>query len=278
MPSLRPGSAGPPGPARRSAGRRAVVTTATLTCAALAIAAGVGLDRLVLPAFDDSDPGVAASAQRDRVAEDAEPGSKDGRRAGTAGPLAPGRTTAPNTRRPSEDPAPPLKRLRMPDTSPSGPSGSGDGGGSGSGSGDGGSGGGTRPPSGSSGLEGAVVRLTNDERAKAGCSALRVDQRLVTSARNHSADMAAKGYFDHTSPNGDTFADRIKRTGYPSPGAENIAMGQPTAASVMRAWMDSPGHRANILNCGLKALGVGVGVGVRTGSGGPWWTQNFGWE
>ncbi|TMR07203.1 hypothetical protein ETD83_01685 [Actinomadura soli] len=127
---------------------------------------------------------------------------------------------------------------------------------------------------GSSGTEAAVVSLTNAERAKAGCKPLHVDQRLVTAARRHSADMAANDYFDHTSRNGDSPWERMEDAGYPSPGAENIAKGYSTAAAVMKGWMDSPGHRANILNCDLRA----IGVGKASGPGGPLWTQDFGWK
>jgi uncharacterized protein YkwD len=123
-------------------------------------------------------------------------------------------------------------------------------------------------------LEQRVLVLTNAERAKHGCAALRGDPRLAAAARAHSNDMALHKYFDHNSQDGTTPWDRIKRAGYPEPGAENIAMGYPTAAAVMKGWMNSPGHRANILNCKLRALGVGVHSG---GSGGPWWTQDFGW-
>ncbi|WNV88614.1 CAP domain-containing protein [Umezawaea sp. Da 62-37] len=122
--------------------------------------------------------------------------------------------------------------------------------------------------------EAKVLDLTNQERSAAGCSPLVADKRLATSARGHSQDMANQNYFDHVSKDGRTFVDRIKAAGYPSPGAENIAAGQQTPADVMKSWMESPGHRANILNCGLKALGVGVAKG---GSFGIYWTQNFGW-
>ncbi|WP_106191425.1 CAP domain-containing protein [Umezawaea tangerina] len=122
--------------------------------------------------------------------------------------------------------------------------------------------------------EAKVVELTNKERSNAGCAPLVADKRLGTSARGHSQDMANQNYFDHVSKDGRTFVDRIKAAGYPSPGAENIAAGQQTPADVMKSWMESPGHRANILNCGLKALGVGVAKG---GSFGIYWTQNFGW-
>jgi uncharacterized protein YkwD len=121
--------------------------------------------------------------------------------------------------------------------------------------------------------EEAVVELTNKARATAGCAPVRFDPRLRTAARRHSADMGLHDYFSHTSLDGDTFADRIEAAGYPHPGAENIARGYQTAAEVMEGWMDSPGHRANILNCGLRT----IGVGVYNGSGGPWWTQDFGW-
>ncbi|WP_233815504.1 CAP domain-containing protein [Saccharothrix sp. S26] len=122
--------------------------------------------------------------------------------------------------------------------------------------------------------EARVVELTNGERAAHGCPALAADDRLATAARAHSADMAANNYFDHVSQDGRSFVDRVKAAGYPAPGAENIAAGQRTAEAVVKGWMDSPGHRANILNCKLKALGVGM---ARGGSYGIYWTQNFGW-
>ncbi|WP_106615681.1 CAP domain-containing protein [Saccharothrix carnea] len=122
--------------------------------------------------------------------------------------------------------------------------------------------------------EAKVVELTNGERAAHGCPALAADDRLAAAARAHSADMAAQNYFDHVSKDGRSFVDRVKAAGYPAPGAENIAAGQRTAEAVVKGWMDSPGHRANILNCKLKALGVGL---ARGGSYGWYWTQNFGW-
>lgn len=121
--------------------------------------------------------------------------------------------------------------------------------------------------------EDEVIQLTNRARATAGCTPLRFDSRLRAAARDHSADMGVHDYFSHTSPDGDTFADRIEAAGYPHPGAENIALGYQTPAEVMDGWMNSAGHRANILNCGLRT----IGVGVYYGPGGPWWTQDFGW-
>jgi uncharacterized protein YkwD len=119
-----------------------------------------------------------------------------------------------------------------------------------------------------------VAKLTNAQRTQHGCAPLRVDARLAGAAQAHSADMDHRHYFDHDTPDGKTPWDRIKAAGYSQPGAENIAMGQPTPAAVVDAWMNSPGHRANILNCDLKAIGVGVQYDT---GGGPWWTQDFGW-
>jgi uncharacterized protein YkwD len=123
-------------------------------------------------------------------------------------------------------------------------------------------------------VEATVIRLTNQQRAKAGCAPLRADTDLHEAAREHSEDMAARDYFSHDSPGGDTFVDRILAAGYRDPGAENIAKGYQTAADVMDGWMESSGHRANILNCELRA----IGVGAHFGPGGPWWTQDFGWD
>lgn len=121
----------------------------------------------------------------------------------------------------------------------------------------------------SPGLAGEVITLVNQERAGK-CAPLTVDDRLTTSAQRHSSDMATRKYFSHTTPDGVSFDQRIRAAGYPSPAAENIAKGQRTAAQVMAGWMDSSGHRANILNCSYKKIGVGVDTN------GYLWTQNFG--
>ncbi|WJV44294.1 CAP domain-containing protein [Streptomyces flavofungini] len=118
-----------------------------------------------------------------------------------------------------------------------------------------------------------VLGLVNAERQKAGCRPLTNNSKLATAAQRHSADMKARNYFSHTSPDGTDPGKRITAAGYRwSTYGENIARGQQTAKSVMSSWMNSEGHRANILNCSFKELGVGI---VK-GSGGPWWTQNFG--
>ncbi len=142
-------------------------------------------------------------------------------------------------------------------------SGSGSGGGSGSGSGSGATG----------GAEAQVLALVNEERAAAGCSPVTANDRLTRAADDYSDVMASSGVMSHTGPDGSTMASRVEAAGYRwSTLGENIARGQADAAAVMDSWMNSPGHRANILNCSFKELGVGV----HFGDGGPWWTQDFG--
>ncbi|WP_406507870.1 sigma-70 family RNA polymerase sigma factor [Streptomyces sp. NBC_00212] len=118
-----------------------------------------------------------------------------------------------------------------------------------------------------------VLALVNSERSKAGCSALTSNPKLYDAALKHSENMAAQNFFDHTDPSGAGPGERITAAGYKwSTYGENIARGQADAAAVMDSWMHSPGHRANILNCAFKE----IGIGVHYGSGGPWWTQDFG--
>jgi uncharacterized protein YkwD len=113
----------------------------------------------------------------------------------------------------------------------------------------------------------------NAERATAGCGAVAREDRLTVAARGHSADMAARGYFSHTTPEGVEFATRITQAGYVWRGAgENIAKGYRTPQQVMTGWMNSAGHKANILNCGFRDLGVGVAAAA---DGTLLWTQDF---
>ncbi|MFH8611877.1 CAP domain-containing protein [Streptomyces sp. NPDC018029] len=126
--------------------------------------------------------------------------------------------------------------------------------------------------SGESAAEAAVLTLVNQERAKVGCRPVRADDRLAALAGDFSADMAERDFFDHTDPDGATPWDRAEKAGIADLGGENIARGQADARSVMAAWMNSEGHRANILNCDYKTLGVGA----HFAPGGPWWTQDFG--
>lgn len=131
----------------------------------------------------------------------------------------------------------------------------------------------TAKPNGDSALEAAVVALVNKERSAAGCRAVAADARLTAAARGHSADMAARGYFSHTSPEGVKFSTRLTDAGYRwSAAGENIAKGQRTAQDVMTGWMNSSGHKANIVNCNFTDIGVGVVADAR---GSLVWTQDF---
>ncbi|MGW8552053.1 CAP domain-containing protein [Streptomyces tubercidicus] len=130
----------------------------------------------------------------------------------------------------------------------------------------------SKAPDGQSSEEAKVLSLVNQERAQAGCSPVTADGELAGLAQDFSDDMARRGFFDHTDPDGDTPWDRAREAGVDGLGGENIARGQADAEAVMDSWMHSPGHRANILNCEYKTLGVGAHVGA----GGPWWTQDFG--
>ena len=131
----------------------------------------------------------------------------------------------------------------------------------------------TRTATSTTTYENQVVTLVNQQRAAAGCVALRNDAQLHTAAAAHSTDMARNNYFSHTGLNGSTFVTRVQATGYTAPVGENIAWGWRTPADVMNAWMNSAPHKANILNCSFKAGGVGV---ARKTDGTPYWTQDFG--
>ncbi|MCH5185882.1 MAG: hypothetical protein J1F64_07135 [Oscillospiraceae bacterium] len=123
-------------------------------------------------------------------------------------------------------------------------------------------------------MEHRVLDLVNAERAAYGLNALVWNESLADVARAHSYDMAVRGFFDHTNPDGLSPFDRIKQYGITySVAAENIAEGQSTPEDVMNAWMNSPGHRANILNASLTELGVGLYISDY--GYGYYWTQNF---
>jgi len=122
-------------------------------------------------------------------------------------------------------------------------------------------------------VEAQVIALTNQQRGANGCAALRTDGRLTAAARAHSTDMVTRDFFSHTGSDGSDFVTREARAGYSAASAENIAWGWSTADVVVREWMNSPGHRANILNCGNVAVGVGL---AKKSDGTPYWTQDFG--
>lgn len=121
--------------------------------------------------------------------------------------------------------------------------------------------------------ENEVIRLVNVERAKKGLPALKANWQLSRVARYKSEDMANKGYFSHTSPTYGSPFKMMEDFGIKFTAAgENIAMGQQTARDVMNAWMNSPGHRNNILSPSFTEIGVGLAKGP---NGRLYWTQMF---
>lgn len=123
----------------------------------------------------------------------------------------------------------------------------------------------------------AVVCLVNAERAAAGMRPLKSEARLARAARGHASDMDSRDYFSHESPGGETFADRVTARGYSwSAVGENIAAGQTTPQAVVRAWVRSKGHCANIMSREYTEIGVGAVKGGPSPYGGPTWVQDFG--
>lgn len=118
-----------------------------------------------------------------------------------------------------------------------------------------------------------VLNLVNKERAKAGVSLLKEDGQLNRLAQLKAEDMAKKGYFSHTSPTYGSAFDMMKAAGvsYRTAG-ENIAKGQKSPETVMNGWMNSSGHRANILENDYTRLGVGYAVAE---NGTTYWVQIF---
>ncbi|GHI02036.1 hypothetical protein AQI88_17825 [Streptomyces cellostaticus] len=121
-----------------------------------------------------------------------------------------------------------------------------------------------------SGVVARIVQLVNAERSKAGCFPVTLDATLTKVAQAHSQDMAAHQNMSHTGSDGSDPGARITRAGYAwSTYGENVAYGYTTPEQVMAGWMSSPGHRANILNCSFKEIGVGLA------QPGSYWTQDF---
>ena len=119
-----------------------------------------------------------------------------------------------------------------------------------------------------------VIRLVNEAREKEGLQPLKLNERLMVVAEAKSQDMVDHAYFSHTSPVYGGMRDLFDAfdVNYRWAG-ENIATGQRTAEAVMKAWMDSPGHRANILHPNFNQIGVGAVTGGHYG--GITWTQSF---
>ncbi|MCH1627281.1 CAP domain-containing protein [Ferdinandcohnia quinoae] len=127
-----------------------------------------------------------------------------------------------------------------------------------------------QPATGASQFEAKVIELTNAQRSKNGLPALKTDSALSKVARAKSTDMQQKNYFSHTSPTYGSPFDMMKQFGvtYRTAG-ENIAKGQPSPEQVVNAWMNSAGHRKNILSKDFTHIGVGHT------SNGNYWTQEF---
>ena len=116
----------------------------------------------------------------------------------------------------------------------------------------------------------STLCLLNGERSKRHMKRLRLNGHLSEAATHHASDMVRREYFSHDSTNGQSFVDRIKRTGYLQSASswyvgENLAWGaneRSTPRSQLRAWMNSPGHRANILNRRFREIGLGLALGA----------------
>jgi uncharacterized protein YkwD len=130
----------------------------------------------------------------------------------------------------------------------------------------------------------ATLCLLNAERAARGLGKLRADARLRRAADKHAGDMVARRYFAHESKSGATFVARIKRTGWTRSRrswrvGENIGYGSgslSTPRAMVRGWMNSAGHRRNILARQFRLIGVGVANGSPTGGGGTTYATDFG--
>jgi uncharacterized protein YkwD len=130
----------------------------------------------------------------------------------------------------------------------------------------------------------ATLCLLNAERRTRGLPALRLDRKLGRAARGHARDMVARHYFDHDSRDGSSFSARIKRTGWAKTRrsysmGENIAWGSgdlATPRAIVRSWMSSPGHKANILARKFRFIGIGIAGGAPTGGQGATYATDFG--
>lgn len=121
-----------------------------------------------------------------------------------------------------------------------------------------------------------VLRLVNEERCSLGLVPLALNNQLNAAALVHSRDMANRNFFDHTGSDGRNAGQRITRAGYPwTMWAENIAAGYTTPEAVHTAWMNSPGHRSNILNPNVREMGLAKAYNSRSYYG-TYWTQVFG--
>ena len=118
-------------------------------------------------------------------------------------------------------------------------------------------------------LANSALCLVNQERTARGLKPLKLNRRLTRAATGHARDMNARGYFSHDTQGGGTFVDRIRKAGYVPPKAfpslgEDLAWGSGTLGTpreIVQSWMESPGHRANILDPTVRDAGMGVAFG-----------------
>lgn len=122
---------------------------------------------------------------------------------------------------------------------------------------------------------GDMGQMVSAQRAAYGLAPVRRSSKLEVAARNHAIDMARRGYFSHTSKDGRTVLTRVQKQRYrPCLVSENIAMGVNTKAEVVQAWMDSPGHRVNMLSPRSREFGAYGVLDAETQS--PIWVIVFG--
>lgn len=132
--------------------------------------------------------------------------------------------------------------------------------------------------------EQVVLNAVNAVRAKAGCGPLKFNAKLMAAAKQQARNMAEKDFFGHTGKDGRGFASRVRSQGYKYRfAAENIAAGQPTPQRAVQAWVDSPGHRRNMLNCKFRETGIAMAYQAndrplrgQNGSLRYYWVQVFG--
>jgi uncharacterized protein YkwD len=123
----------------------------------------------------------------------------------------------------------------------------------------------------------ATLCTLNAQRARFGLKPLKLNKRLSRAARRHARDMVRRRYFDHDSLGGRSFVDRIRRTGYLRRArrwtvGENLAWGTHSSSApraITSMWMNSPGHRANILSPSFREVGIGLALGAPEAGDGP---------
>jgi uncharacterized protein YkwD len=120
-----------------------------------------------------------------------------------------------------------------------------------------------------------LLQLTNAERQKVGAPPLKMNDKLTQAAQRHATDMATKNFLSHTGSDGSTMQSRVQATGYLYQAlGENVAAGQSTPAAVLKSWMNSSGHRRNILNPNYTEIGIGYAMNSSSRYT-HYWTQVF---